>query len=684
MKALEKDRSRRYETANGLARDVQRYLANEPVVARPPSKFYLFQKLVNRNKLAFTAAAAVALALLLGVVVSAWQAGRAIRAEREQSQLRKQAVAESNEAKKEAKRAAAAEALAKERLTEAEAISKFLTGLFQSPDPTRDGRTIRVIDILDAAVKKLNTELANQPARRASLQATLGVTYRALGLYREAIPLQEQARDYYANTFGLENADTLLAMNNLGNSYFAAGRREEALKLREQVLELRRKVSGPENPETLKAMNNVAVSYYEAGRLDEALKLKEEVVALRRKVLGPEHSDTLTAMQNLANSYDTADRHEEALKLREEVLAIRRRVSGPEHLYTLMSMGNLAVSYEQVGRLNDALKLREDALAIMRKVSGTEHPDTLVAMHNLAVSYHEVGRWDEALKLREEVLALQRKVSGPEHPDTLEAMEYLAVSYDQASRRDEALALREQVLALSKKVSGPEHPATIQAMQRLANSYCEAGREKEAIALLEKACRMNPKDTDSSLTLATWQTWFGHDADYEATRRRLVLQAEGTEQAGTAERAAKAVCLRPCADAALLAKALDLAQRAVELGRSNYALPWYELTLGLANYRNGMNEAAEQCFVAAEKTLGDHDDVQGIAHMFHALSLFRQDRADEARKLFRQAQAQMPPLPKDESKPIVDGRSFDHDLLIWWLSYKEAKSMLAETGAAKP
>jgi tetratricopeptide (TPR) repeat protein len=684
MKALEKDRSRRYETANGLARDVERYMENQPVVARPPSKLYLFQKLMHRNKLAFAAAGAVALALFLGVVVSAWQASRAIRAEREQSQLRKEAEAESKEARREAKRAEAAETLAKERLTESEAISKFLTGLFQSPDPTRDGRTIKVIDILGAAVKKLDTELANQPARRASLQATLGITYRALGLYREAIPLQEKARDYYLDTFGPEHAETLLAMNNLGNSYFASGRREEALKLREQVLELRRKVSGPENPETIKAMNNVGVSYYEAGRRDEALKLREEVVALRRKVLGPEHTDTLTAMQNLANSYGAADRQDEALKLREEVLAIRRRVSGPEHLYTLMSMGNLAVSYEQVGRPNEALKLREEALAIMRKVSGPEHPDTLMAMHNLALSYSDVGRRDEALKLREEVLALQRKVSGPEHQDTLEAMEYLAVSYDEAGRQDEALALREQVLALSKKVSGAEHPGTLKAMQRLANSYCEAGRSKEAISLLASACELDPKDTDASLTLATWQTWFGQDVDYESTCRRLILQAEGTDQAGTAERAAKAACLRPSSDASFVAKALDLAQRAVELGKSNSLLPWYQLTLGLAEYRNGQNAAAEQSLTAAEQTLGDHDDVQGIAHIFHAMSLFRQNREEQARKLFNQAQAQMPPRPKDESKPIVEGRSLNHDLLIWWMASKEAKSLLDESTAAKP
>src|SRR5439155_13224696 len=91
MKALEKDRARRYDTANGLATDIQRYLADEPVVARPPSNLYRLQKLARRNKLAFAAGAAVALALVLGAIVSMWQAIRATCAEREQSRSRQMA-----------------------------------------------------------------------------------------------------------------------------------------------------------------------------------------------------------------------------------------------------------------------------------------------------------------------------------------------------------------------------------------------------------------------------------------------------------------------------------------------------------------------------------------------------------------------------------------------------------------
>ena len=83
MNCLEKDRTRRYETANGLAADIRRHLNNEPVVARPPSSMYRLQKMIRRNKLAFAAGLAVAGALMLGIVVSSWQAVRAIHAKRE-------------------------------------------------------------------------------------------------------------------------------------------------------------------------------------------------------------------------------------------------------------------------------------------------------------------------------------------------------------------------------------------------------------------------------------------------------------------------------------------------------------------------------------------------------------------------------------------------------------------------
>ena len=607
MKCLEKDRTRRFETANGLAMDLRRHLENEPIVARPPSTAYRMQKAWRRNKTAFAAVAVIGVVLVAAAGISACQAVRATRAG----------------------------TLAKQRLAESEAISKFLTEVFQSPDPARDGRNITVAETLRIAAGKLETELAGQPARRAKLQATLAKTYDALGISREAIPLQEKVRDYYLAAFGPEHPDTLMAMNELAISCDHAGRREEALKLREQVLALRRKVLGPEHPDTLAAMHGLANSYAgEAGRRDEALKMREQVLALRRKVLGPEHPDTLGAMNNLANSYYEAGRRDQALKLREQVLALARKVKGPNHPDTLKAMQNLALSYDSAGRQDQALKLGEEALALRRNVSGLEHPDTLRAMGELAVFYAKVGRHDEALKLEEDVLLLRRKVLGPEHPDTLGTM------------------------------------------RNLADSYRSFGRNREAIALLAKAYEAAPTDTIGSLQLATFQTWFGQDADYQITRRRLVQQAEGMDQAPAAERAAKAYCLRPSADTALLTKVLNLAQRAAELGKSDPWLPYYQATLGLAEYRNGQYAAAEQAVKVAEQTAARNHELQATARLFRAMSMARQARLEEARRLLSQAEAQMPPFPKDQDNPLVDGKPASHDVLILWLAYKEASTLL--------
>jgi eukaryotic-like serine/threonine-protein kinase len=246
---------------------------------------------------------------------------------------------------------------------------------------------------------------------------------------------------------------------------------------------------------------------------------------------------------------------------------------------------------------------------------------------------------------------------------------------------------RQQAVATENdqsKTPAAELPDTPSALRARAESYCASGRGSEAIALMEKACAKDPKDTDASLTLATWQTWFGQDANYEATSRRLIQQAEGTDQAGTAERAAKAFCLRPSTNTALLAKALSLAQQGAELGKNSPLLPWYQLTLGMADYRNGHYAEAEQILGIAEQKVGKYPEIQGIARLFRVMSLFKQDKPEEARKLFSQAEEQMPPMPADEHKPLVDGKPVSHDHLICWMTYKEAKSLLNQTPATKP
>ncbi len=559
MKALEKDRNRRYETVNGFALDILRPLANEPVLAAAPSATYRFRKFARRNKAGLSVAALIAVVLVAATGISVWQA-----------KLARKAAADALEAKTDATAKAVAERTARE---ESDTITNFLTGVFERPDPSRDGRTITVAETLDRAAKDLETGLRDQPARRAQLQGTLGSTYFALGLAREAIPLQEKALHYFRTVSGLEHRETIEAMTNLSHSYFGAGRPAEALKLCEEVLTLSRKVNGPEDPNTLMAMTNLAFSYFDAGRAAEALKLGEEALPLCRKVHGPEHPDTLTAMSILAHCYTATGRRDEALRLREMAVPLCRKVHGPRHPVTLTAMALLADSYADTGRRDQALKLREEVLALSREVLGPEHPDTLTLMNNLAVSYGATGRRNDALKLEEEVLALRRKSQGSEHPDTLVAIANLAGSYFDTGHLNEALQLREEVVAVRAKVSGPQHPRhTSLDINNLAISYIADDRMEKALAMWVEASPLFPKDTVLSEKVAALQAWFREEDAHKSTCRRVLALAEKSNVPITAERAALGYCLVPSSDPALLAAALKLARRAVESGRDDKAL----------------------------------------------------------------------------------------------------------------
>ena len=481
MKAIEKDRRRRYDTANALADDVERHLEDEPVSAGPPTAAYRTGKFLRRHKGTAGVVAAMLLLLVAGIVATSWQAIRA--------------TAEKRRATEERQRAVEAEALAEERQKEAEAISKFITGMFESAKPGSEegGRTITVEESLKIAEKKLEEDEEMPSERRAILQEAIGIVYESLGRPHDFVRLQEKVHRFYLENYGFEHPGSLRAMTSLAISYAGAGRKEEALELFEEVLALYRKVFDPEHPDTLTAMRNLAISYSETGGKQEALELREEVLALCRKVFDPEHPATLAKMSNLAVSYAETNRKGEALELREEVLALHRKVLGPEHPDTLMAMRNLAYSYAETDRKQDALEMREEVLALRRKVSGPEHPDTLTAMNDLAISYAESDRKEEALEMREDVLAMRRKVSGPEHPDTLSAMNDLAISYAESDRKEEALEMREDVLAMRRKVSGPEHPYTLTAMANLAVSYGWTDRKQEALEMCEEVLALRRK-----------------------------------------------------------------------------------------------------------------------------------------------------------------------------------------------
>jgi serine/threonine protein kinase len=424
LKALEKDRTRRYETANGLARDIQRYLADEIVEARPPSASYRLRKFVKKNRAALTTAAALAFLMLTGITISTWQAMRATHAESaanaaadaerrakvDADEQKENAIQSAGREAEERKKADAAKQEAQAKEAEANAVVKFFEDrIFAAGRPKHEagglGHDVALRDAIKASLPALGTSFTAQPLVEARLRLTLGNTLYYLGDHAQAAEQDEKARALFTRYRGPNDQNALRSMANLAQSYAALNRHAEAVKLYKETLAAQKRVLGPDHPDTLAGMNNLALGFAALGRHKVAFKLFEETLVKRKRVLGPEHPDTLRTMNNLALISNTLLRHAEALKLGEEALAACKRVLPPDHPDTLWSMSNLATFYRALNRHAEALKLCEEALAARKRVLGLDHPSTLVSMGNLAQSYVSLNRHAEALPMIDEFLA---------------------------------------------------------------------------------------------------------------------------------------------------------------------------------------------------------------------------------------------------------------------------------------
>jgi len=225
-------------------------------------------------------------------------------------------------------------------------------------------------------------------------------------------------------------------------------------------------------------------------------------------------------------------------------------------------------------------------------------------------------------------------------------------------------------------------------MNDLAVAYMLANRPDEASKLLEEASMSAPPDVFHACQTALLQVWFGMDAQYAATRQRMLKWAANTDKLVEASFAARLACPSPIPNAAMQEAALTLAQRAVSLMRTD---PWvfpHQLVLGMAEYRSGHYPAAEQAFLAAEKGAKENPDgpcapaVQSAAGFYRAMILLQKGKTPEAARLFTRTESAMKPLPANEKNPFADGTSYDD--MILWLAFKEAKALLNETAAIKP
>ena len=461
-KALEKDKTRRYGSAAELAADIRRYLEDRPIAAKPASTSYQLRKFARRNKVLVTGTFAVFLTLIVGVVVSTWQAVRARRAE-----VRAQAETATAQA--------VVDFLQNDLLAQASANKQ--AGPKTKPDPDLKVRTA-----LDRAAERIEGKFAKQPEVEAEIRQTIGQTYYDLGLYPEGRKQLEQALTLRRRVLGPDNPKTIETMLSLGLTALLQDKYAEAEEIDNRALEISRRVLGPENPVTLKCTSAVVNLYLAQHKAAQTEALAKQALEISRRVLGPEHPDTLYAAGNLAASYAGQGKYAQDAALLAPVLEISRRVLGPEHPETLNYMRGLSYAYLMQGKEALADEMDQQLLQILRRDLGPEHPATLTALYNVTAGDLREGKNAEAEELARDALEIKRRIFGPEDRRTLNSMRQLAEAYQGQGRYAEAEELDAKVLEIGRRMQGPED-RTLDTMDDLADVYRLEGKYAQAEAL---------------------------------------------------------------------------------------------------------------------------------------------------------------------------------------------------------
>ena len=468
IRALAKERERRYQTAADLAQDIRRYLADEPIEAKRDSSWYVLRKRVKRYKMGVGVSIGVMCLVIVALIVTVNLYRAAERDRLAAVQARQQAEIEANKA----------------RQTVA-FTNEMLAGVDPETARGMDTRLLRMI--LARAAQRVQNDLAEQPEVAASVYSTIGRTYTAIGNYDDAQTYLQRAVDLFRRELGDDHRETIKALDALAFAYNSAGRFDEAETLFKQALRTAEDTFGRDHNDTLNLLNNLSVLYLNTGRYDDAEALLNRALEVRRRVNGDEHEQTLVIQHNLANVYEATARFDAAEDLLRRTVEGRRRALGDDHPDTLDSTGNLAKLYDSLGRADEAETLLNEMLAAHKKVFGPEHPATLKVMNNLANVYALQGRTQKAQALCAKTLEAMRRVFGEEHPETLKLLNNLANQYYTTRQYDLAEPLLEKAHTLRRKTLGEDHPETLFSASVLARLYMAQGRSDEAEPMLKRA-----------------------------------------------------------------------------------------------------------------------------------------------------------------------------------------------------
>ncbi len=496
LKALEKDRARRYDSAAALAEDIRRYLRREPIAARPPSVIYQARMFARRNRAIVNGALAVLLVLLVGICGTMW-------------------------------------GLVRERIraSELEEMVEFQTGMFGRTDPFLMGRRLRE-DLVDEA-RRAETGDANA----AELERMLGdVNFTNVGRLSVDRYVLRPTLEAIETKFASRHALRARLLHAAAYTYVNLGMHEQAEQRLRTAAEICRSALGDTHRDTLRSMARLGDCLHALGKFEEGEKHLVDAVEKSRRVLGGDDPDTLLYLTYLGGLRMDQDRPADAEPHYREALARRRRVLGDDHADTISSINNLGVALLRRGELADAEPHLQEALEKSRRVLGADHPSTLASITNMGRLRMMQGRLVDAEPLLLEAWEESQRVRGDDHPRTLIAMDYLGDLRAAQDKPNDSEHLHRRAREGLERQFGKDDWRVADAVLGLGRDLAALGRFEEAeqellefarVAALSHFSSPGRRTQSIDALVELYQTWneadprAGHDAKAAEWRARL-------------------------------------------------------------------------------------------------------------------------------------------------------------------
>jgi serine/threonine protein kinase len=617
MKALEKDRTRRYETANGLALDVQRYLASEPISARPRSTLYKLQKAVFRNKLIFTGIGVIALLMLVSLILVSASLTKERRSRLE---------------------AQAAKAKAETASLKSQQVTKFLEEMLNGVGPSvalgRDTAMLR--EILDQTAERVGKEMTNQPVVEAELRSLIGRLYFEIGNYDGAEAMHRAALASNRKLFGPESKEAAASLNDLGLAFWREGKQAEADAAHREALAIRRRLFGNENRDVATSLNNLANVYRHDKKPTEAEPLAREALRIRENLFG---NDSLEAAESLrVQSILLGDEGKpaEAEAMAREVLAIRRKLLDSRDPLLASTLADIAWAAGRQGKWSEVESLQREVVAMQRKLLGDAHPAFMIELNNLCATLEGEGKYADAETFHREALTFWSQRAGREAPQALAQLEALVRDLMAEKKFGEA----EQLLDEALTPTFVKQPTSANLLDFRVGLKARRSLWQEAVVDAALAFEHQSSNRTRFPMLAALLVKTDNRPAYEQLCKRLLTTYANTTNIYVADQVAKACLLLPLSDAD--SKVIGhLADMRVTQGMGDQnAIPFFQVYKALSEYRQGHYAEAVEW---AQKPLGvSRNSVQGPACAVLAMAYWRLEKKDEARAMLVKGDALAP------------------------------------------